>query len=82
MNTSALSPWLAAKPFQPELYSDANDQVKHSRHIERLAKEIDRPVQEVAPLYEDVLAHMKLNARVPDYLPIFVSKKVRYLLRN
>lgn len=82
MNTSGLSPWLADKPFQPALYSDADDQVKHFRYIERLAKEIDWPIQEVKPLYEDILADMKPNAMVLDYLPIFVSKKVRYLLRN
>ena len=82
MDTFTLSPGLAGKPFQPALYADADDQVRHLRNIETLAKEMDLPVQEIEPLYEDILAHMKLKARIHEYLPILVSKRVRHMLKN
>ena len=63
-------------------YNDIDDQVKHLHNIEQLAEEVHRPVQEVIPLYEDVLADLKSNARIHDYLPILVSKNVKHRLKN
>jgi hypothetical protein len=50
------------------------------RIIGRLATEVHRTVDEVEPLYEDILAHMKNSASIQDYLPILVSRRVKALL--
>jgi hypothetical protein len=63
-------------------YADANDRVKHMNVIERLASEIDRPVTEVTPLYEDILSHMRDVATIQDYLPLLVSKRVKRVFKK
>jgi hypothetical protein len=75
-------PLVKAKSVHDALYTDANDRVKHLQNMERLAEEIDRSVLEIKPIYEEVLALMKIKARIHDYLPILVSKRVKYLLTN
>ncbi len=64
------------------LYRNASDQGKHKNVIERLAVELGRSVPDVAPLYEEVLAGMRNQARIQDYLPILVPKRVRKLLKR
>jgi hypothetical protein len=52
------------------------------RMIERLADEIGLPVTEIKPLYDDIFMHMRDAARIYDYLPILVSKRVKDLLKH
>jgi hypothetical protein len=54
----------------------------HGAAIQDLAKLLQRSVQEVAPLYYDVLVQMQGRAVIGDYLPIFVAKRVRHLLEH
>jgi hypothetical protein len=61
-------------------YSNPDEQHQHERIIGNLATEVSRSVEEIEPLYEDILAHMKDTASVQDYLPIFVSRRVKALL--
>jgi hypothetical protein len=63
-------------------YSNNEERTKHSRIIGRLAAEVSRSVDEIEPLYEDILAHMKDTASIQDYLPILVSRRVRDLLTH
>lgn len=58
-------------------YSDAEDRLKHLLYIQHLAQEMNRPVQEVTRLYENVLMHLRVDAKVQDFLPIFVAKRVK-----
>lgn len=81
-NTAALAPLFPAIPFDPAPYVDADDKRKHAYVIECLAMETRRPVAEIEPLYEDILAHLRAVARIQDYLPILVSKRVKKVLRN
>ncbi len=60
-----------------QLYLDSRDQIAHLNQIQRLANDLQRPIPEIVPLYEDVLEDLRAYARVPDFLPIMVSKKVR-----
>jgi hypothetical protein len=64
------------------LYDDVNDHGKHMRTVESLAAEVQKPVAELIPLYENVLARLKAQAVITDYLPILVSKQVKYLLQS
>ena len=60
-------------------YIDTQDQLRHLRYIELLAEELDRPVQEITPVYEDILMHLKEQARIQDYLVILTSNRVKLL---
>jgi hypothetical protein len=64
------------------LYIDTQDQLWHLRYIKILAQELDRPVQEITPLYEDVLMHLKEQAKIENYLAIFTSRRVRSIFNN
>ncbi len=61
-------------------YSNPDEKNQHERIIGILATEVSRSFEEVEPLYEDILAHMKDTASVQDFLPIFVSRRVKALL--
>lgn len=79
--TLELSSFPAAPVLQVS-YADTRDRDKHMHVMERLAEEVDRPLQEVKPLYEDILMHLRDSARIRDYLPILVSKRVKRLLQH
>lgn len=64
------------------LYSDLNDRIKHFCEIQTIANDLNRPISEVAQLYEDVLEYLRARARIPDFLPVMVSKKVREICRR
>ncbi|RZI42995.1 DUF3562 domain-containing protein [Herbaspirillum sp. HC18] len=53
---------------------------KHVRFIESLAEEMQRSVEDIVPLYEEVLESLAGNVQVNDYLPIFVCKRVKRIL--
>jgi hypothetical protein len=61
---------------------NANDKHRHAHVIDQLSKEIDRPVKEIEPLYEDILTQLRANAVIHDYLAILVSKRVKYILKH
>lgn len=58
------------------------DVQRHLRFIESIAEEMQRSMQEIAPLYEEVLEALSVNAQINDYLPIFVSKRVKRILHG
>jgi hypothetical protein len=64
------------------LYSDLNDRIKHFCEIQTIANDLDRPIPEIAQLYEDILEYLRARAQIPDFLPIMVSKKVREICRR
>ena len=63
------------------LYVDPQDKQRHLATIHAVAEETQRPLEEVAALYEEVLTSMKLRASIFDYLPVLVSKKVKQFYR-
>ena len=64
------------------LYHDENDRSRHLHNMARLAEEIAYPVHLIEPLYEQMLAQLKLQATVHDYLPILVAKNVRHAIKE
>ena len=52
------------------------------RAIERLARQSQRPVDEVALLYEDARAQLEAGARIKGFLGIFAIRNVRKMLRQ
>jgi len=63
-------------------YSSSEEKSRHSHIIGKLANEVSRSVDEIEPLYEDILAHLKDQASIQDYLPILVSRRVKEALSH
>jgi hypothetical protein len=64
------------------LYENMDEQKQHASTVKSLAEEVAGPVHEVANIYESVLLEYKDNAKIKDYLPVLVSKKVKQLYRD
>lgn len=62
------------------LYKDRKDEALHQRAIERLAREIDRPVERVKTVYEDEYARLKTDAKVTEFIGVFASRRARETL--
>ena len=52
------------------------------RAIERLARQSQVPVDEVAQLYDDARAELEAGARIRGFLGIFAIRNVRRVLRQ
>jgi hypothetical protein len=64
------------------LHENAQEALKHSNMIEGLAESHDVRSDDVRSLYESVLAEMKRDAVIMDFLPIFAARKVMEMLRR
>jgi hypothetical protein len=64
------------------LYDNEDERRQHDRAMERVAREIHRPVEEVRPLYESELAALRQGARVKDFLSVLASRHVRLQLKR
>jgi hypothetical protein len=49
--------------------------------VQAIAAETDTPTETVSKIYADTLADFRLEARVFDYLPLLVAKRVRNKLK-
>lgn len=58
------------------LYANAAEWKKHNGHIMAIATENGKAVPDVAECYERILAELKPRARVPDYVDVFVTRRV------
>ena len=58
------------------LYEDDADRKKHMHYMASIADEERRDISEVTPYYEHILGDLRGQARVHDYLNIFVAKRV------
>lgn len=67
-------------PSSHLLDAHEDDRARHLRSIGQIAAEVRRPVDEVQPLYEDILATLEQNAEIRDFIPIFVSRRIKQLL--
>ena len=59
--------------------SSVDDPV-HKHAIHALAEETRLPVERVGTLYAVELAQLTADARIKDYLPILISRRVRVIL--
>ena len=80
--SSAQSPLPVGMTYLDASCPDASDRTKHKNVIARLADELNRPEAEITTLYEGILTDLRPQARIPDYLPILVSKRVKRILKN
>lgn len=66
----------------PGPYLSDEDKVKHMPYIEALARDNGRSIEDVAACYERVLYDLRREARIADYLTVFVAKKVKKELKG
>ena len=64
------------------IYDDADEEARHQSAIHALATEMHASVAEVQGLYESELTRLKSGARIKDFLPDFISRKVRRDLKS
>lgn len=61
---------------------EAGEPLRLRREIDAIARELNRPVEEIADVYAQLYADLKSRAQVTDYLPVLVARKVRAQLRR
>ncbi len=64
------------------LYDDETERKLHLNAIEMLAQRFEASVEDVERIYEIVFRRFKKGAKVKDFLPILVSRRVEYLLNK
>lgn len=62
-------------------YLDDQDRNRHQNVIESLAAETGRPFDDIIRRYEAALSDLGHDARIKDFLPIFVAKRVKEQFR-
>jgi Protein of unknown function (DUF3562) len=62
------------------LYDDEIERKLHLSAMKGLADHAGLSADKIEVLYEIVLDRLKREAKIKDYLPILVSRRVRYLL--
>lgn len=60
-----------------DLYASRSEQNRHLHEMRRIAVELNRPLAQIMPPYQDLLAAMRARAKVTDFLPVLVARKVR-----
>lgn len=66
----------------PQLLEDEMEKKRHERATEMLARDTGVPVEEISQLYQQELEKLKEGARIKDFLTLFVSRRVKELLKN
>ncbi len=64
------------------LYKNEEEALRHSITVESLAKSLGVRSDDVRSLYETVLAEMKRDAVIMDFLPVLAARQVREILRR
>lgn len=65
--------------LQP-LYDNGTERIQHEAVIRQLSKEFDIEAEIMKNVYEEVLGDLKSEARIKNYLSIFVARTIRDLL--
>lgn len=65
-----------------EIYESQAEQDQHEHAMEALAEEMHRDVEEVQEVYERAYLALKVEARIKDYLPLFVARRTRAVLQQ
>ena len=76
MSTGASNHTNSASRTLTQLYDDEADRKRHMAYMTSIAEEKHKDISEVVPFYEDILSDLRGQARVHDYLNIFVAKRV------
>jgi hypothetical protein len=64
------------------LYDDEIEKRQHLNAIQMLSKDLEIPMDMVSQLYEVALGELRQNAKVKDFLIVFVSRRVREMIKK
>jgi hypothetical protein len=64
------------------LYETEEERRQHRRAMESVARDVQRPIEEIQPLYEFELAELRREARVKDFLSVLASRYVRLAVKE
>jgi hypothetical protein len=64
------------------VYSVQHEQKRHQITIQAIATDLQLPVEEIAAHYEAILVTLSATAKVKDYLPVLIAKKIRRQYMN
>lgn len=64
------------------IYDPRKEQEQHEQAVEALAEELHCAIEEVQQVYERAYVALKSQATIMDYLPLFVARRTRKLLRE
>ncbi|HXX54041.1 MAG TPA: DUF3562 domain-containing protein [Thermodesulfovibrionales bacterium] len=64
------------------LYEDESERLRHLNAIQVLATHFGASPKEIEQVYEKILGGYKKDAKVIDFLPILVSRRVKHLITN
>ncbi len=72
----------ARKFLRHELYSNASEELRHLSVMRSVAQQLGCPLADILAPYEEELARFRAGARITDYLPVFVARRLRERYRN
>ena len=81
MDVNSIKQTGTSRPAHAALYADAMERTKHMAYIAAIAQERHKAIPEVADCYERILTDLRHQARVHDFLNVFVAKRVMELLK-
>lgn len=58
------------------------DSKLHQRAIESLADDLQLPIEEVAAKYEEIRISIIRTAKIKDFIPVLIAKKIRRQYKN
>jgi hypothetical protein len=64
-----------------KLYESDMERSSHAEAIESLSEETRLPMEVVREVYERELLHLKVDARIKEFLVVFTMRKTRAALR-
>jgi hypothetical protein len=53
------------------------DSKRHKRAVESLADDLQLPIEEVASKYEEIRISISHSAKIKDFIPVLIVKKIR-----
>lgn len=65
-----------------QAFNNHQEKQRHIAAINSIAQEFQVPVREITGLYEHVLIDYKARAKLEDYLPLLVYKRVKAICRR
>jgi hypothetical protein len=65
-----------------QIYASEAEQEQHEQAVEAIAEEFHCNIEEVQQVYERAYVALKSQASITDYLPLFVARRTRTLLRE
>ncbi|SEM25424.1 Protein of unknown function [Syntrophus gentianae] len=68
--------------MEPLKLGEETERKKHQQSIEDLCRLLEMPMEKISAAYAQELEMMRHTAKIKEFLPILVSRKVKSFLRR